>query len=146
MLFVTDWTAWLSFGFILLLLELFISGVFLMWWGFAAIITAILCVFIPYMDMSWQVIIFSLLAVIFSLIWWKFQKMREREDILHNKLNAREHHLIGKIGVIVDILPDGIIRAKFGDSTWKVEGENLAIGDKVQVLRVDGIILFVRKA
>ncbi|MDE3966314.1 NfeD family protein, partial [Glaesserella parasuis] len=38
---LSGWTAWLIFGFILLILETLIAGIFIMWWGFAAIIVAI---------------------------------------------------------------------------------------------------------
>lgn len=140
--YLNNWTAWLIFGFILLILELAIPGVFLMWWGFAAIITATVASFL---SLTWQISFFAVLATFFSLAWWKYQRKKDQIDDRQTELNARNHHLIGSIGVVEEITPTNIIRAKFGDTTWKVQGENLNVGDKVQVLKTEGIVLLVRK-
>lgn len=139
--YLNNWTLWLALGFILLILELVVSGVFLMWWGFAAIITAAISSLLP---LDWQMILFAVLATIFSVMWWKFQRNKDQKDDRQTELNAREHHLIGSCGTIEEVNGE-IIRAKFGDTTWKVIGESLQVGDKVQVLKVEGITLLVRK-
>lgn len=140
--YLNNWTLWLALGFILLILELVVSGVFLMWWGFAAILTAVVANFLP---VGWQITLFALLATIFSLAWWKYQRNQDQQNDRHPELNAREHHLIGTYGIVEEIVAENIIRAKFGDTTWKVQGENLKQGDKVQVLKAEGITLWVRR-
>ncbi|MDE4006758.1 NfeD family protein, partial [Glaesserella parasuis] len=49
---LSGWTAWLIFGFILLILETLIAGIFIMWWGFAAIIVAILLILFPNIELG----------------------------------------------------------------------------------------------
>lgn len=140
------WTMWLIVGFILLILELVIPGVFIMWWGFAGILTTGLVALFPELTLGWQVVYFALFAVTFSLAWWKYQRNKDQIDDSYTALNAREHYLIGTFGVVVEVVSDNIIRAKFGDTTWKVVGDNLNLGDKVEVLKAEGITLLVRKA
>lgn len=143
--FLSNWTIWLIIGFILLILELMIPGVFLMWWGFAAMITALSAKFFPTLSLGELSTIFALFAVLFSLIWWKIQRNRDQVDDRQTDLNNREHHLIGTVGVVVEVVSGNIIRAKFGDTTWKVIGDNLQLGDHVEVLKAEGITLLVRK-
>lgn len=143
--FWSNWTIWLSIGFVLLILELMIPGVFLMWWGLAAMITALSAKFFPTLSLGELSTIFALFAVLFSLIWWKIQRNRDQVDDRQTDLNSREHHLIGTVGVVVEVVSGNIIRAKFGDTTWKVIGDNLQLGDNVEVLKVEGITLLVRK-
>ncbi|MDE3972245.1 hypothetical protein NUQ37_04775 [Glaesserella parasuis] len=56
---LSGWTAWLIFGFILLILETLIAGIFIMWWGFAAIIVAILLILFPNIELAGQAIFFA---------------------------------------------------------------------------------------
>lgn len=140
--FLSNWTIWLIIGFVLLILELMIPGVFLMWWGFAAIIVALIAHFLPF---SGQIVVFAVLATVFSLVWWKYSHHKNSRKDQASELNIREHHLIGTIGNVEEIVAGNIIRAKFGDTTWKVQGDDLQVGDKVQVEKAEGIVLFVRK-
>ncbi|MGX2973795.1 NfeD family protein [Ursidibacter arcticus] len=139
-----DWSMWLILGFLLCILEIIISGVFIIWWGGAAIVVAITVALYP-ISLSWQLSIFAILAIIFSLIWWKYQHSKDIRDDENSTLNAREHYMLGVQGAIVELLENGIARGKFGDTTWRVIGENLQVGDSVQVNKVDGITLFVHK-
>ncbi|MDG6881287.1 Inner membrane protein ybbJ [Phocoenobacter uteri] len=141
---LTDWNSWLIGGFILLILEVMLPGVFFMWWGFAAIIMSGLVAMIT-ISLSWQFAIFAVLASIFSFIWWRYQQKKDRKQDEESSLNQRNHAMIGRMGRVVEILDNGSIRAKFADSTWKVEGEKLVIGDLIKVIKVEGIILIVEK-
>ncbi|MDE3984529.1 NfeD family protein [Glaesserella parasuis] len=141
---LSGWTAWLIFGFILLILETLIAGIFIMWWGFAAIIVAILLIFFPNFEWCWQAPIFAVLAILFSLAWWKYQHSKDQQEDQQADLNARDHAMIGLQGTVVEVLDSGVARGKFGDTTWRVIGNTLKVGDNIQVEKVDGITLFVR--
>ncbi|QHB18189.1 NfeD family protein [Mannheimia pernigra] len=140
-----NWNGWLILGFVLLALELIIPGVFIMWWGLSAILLAVLVWLLPPLSVGIQISGFALLAIVFSLIWWKYQHSKDKQDDKFTSLNSREQSMIGMQGVIVEILENGIARGKFGDTTWRVIGSELHLGDKVQVQRVDGITLYVTK-
>ena len=141
-----DWSGWLVFGFVLLIVELILPGVFIMWWGVAAIILSALVAFWPDLSQGAQAAVFAVLAIIFSLIWWRYQRSKDEQDDRSSQLNSREHAMLGARGVVVEILENGVARGKFGDTTWRMTGENLHIGDKVQVQQVEGITLLVKKA
>ncbi|WP_373819617.1 NfeD family protein [Glaesserella sp.] len=138
-------TAWLIFGFGLLILETIVPGIFIMWWGFASIIVAGVLYLFPGLAFSLQAAIFAILAITFSVLWWKFQHNRDKKEDKKNELNFRDHAMIGSRGSIVEILDNGVARGKFGDTTWRVVGENLKLGDKVKVEQVEGITLNVVK-
>ncbi|MCT8561602.1 NfeD family protein [Glaesserella parasuis] len=141
---LSGWTAWLIFGFILLILETLIAGIFIMWWGFAAIIVAILLILFPNIELGWKATIFAVLAILFSLAWWKYQHSKDQQEDQQADLNARDHAMIGLQGTVVEVLDSGVARGKFGDTTWRVIGNTLKVGDNIQVEKVDGITLFVR--
>ncbi|MDE3979914.1 NfeD family protein [Glaesserella parasuis] len=141
---LSGWTAWLIFGFILLILETLIAGIFIMWWGFAGIFVAILIILFPKIQLGGQATIFAVLAILFSLAWWKYQHSKDQQEDQQADLNARDHAMIGLQGTVVEVLDSGVARGKFGDTTWRVIGNTLKVGDNIQVEKVDGITLFVR--
>lgn len=144
MTWLSAWSLWLILGFSLLIAELVVPGIFIMWWGFAAIIVSGLVTLSPKLGIAWQTIAFAVLAILFSLIWWKFQHNKDQEEDQLSTLNARDHAMLGQHGVIVELLEDGIARGKFGDSTWRVAGKELTPGQKVEVIKVEGITLWVK--
>ena len=129
---LTTWSLWhwLILGFALLIGEVLTPGVFLMWWGFSALITALLQWLFPALPLSVFAIFYAVLACILSVIWWKYQNGKDRQAQSHSSLNQRDHALIGK----------------FGDTTWRIQGEQLAVGDLIYVERVEGITLIVKKS
>lgn len=145
MAWLFSWTGWLVLGFVLLAVELLIPGVFIMWWGFSAVILALLVAFLPGLGMTAQIAFFAVLALIFSLVWWKYQHKKDKQDDNATSLNSRDHAMIGIHGVVVEILENGIARGKFGDTTWRVIGSELKLGNKIQVQNVEGITLHVTK-
>ncbi|MDE3944847.1 NfeD family protein [Glaesserella parasuis] len=141
---LSGWTAWLIFGFILLILETLIAGIFIMWWGFAAIIVAILLILFPNIELGRQAPIFVVLAILLRLAWWQYEHSKDQQEDQQADLNARDHAMIGLQGTVVEVLDSGVARGKFGDTTWRVIGNTLKVGDNIQVEKVDGITLFVR--
>lgn len=140
---LSDWSLWLIFGFGLLILELVIPGIFIMWWGFAALVVAAAVALLPDLAFGWQASVFALFASLFSLLWWKFQHQKDQQEDQYTELNSREHAMLGMKGAVVECLESGIARGKFGDTTWRIQGENLQIGDRVEVVAVEGITLKV---
>ena len=59
-------------------------------------------------------------------------------------LNQRDHALLGKQGIVQELGANGIGRGAFGDTTWRIQGNNLTVGALIEVERVDGITLFVK--
>lgn len=53
--------------------------------------------------------------------------------------------MLGQIGIVQEMADNGIGRGKFGDTTWRIQGEDLLPNDKVEVIAVQGITLMVEK-
>ncbi|KAE9529469.1 NfeD family protein [Testudinibacter aquarius] len=140
------WTfwSWLIFGFILLIAEAILPGIFLLWWGLAALAVAGLSCLFP-LSIIWSWVIFASLAVIASVVWWRYQHHKDQQADPHTALNQRGIAMLAQRGTVTEMAASGIGRAHFGDTTWRIKGANLQIGDTVKVSKVDGITLSVEK-
>lgn len=143
---LVDWSVWhwVILGFVLLIAELMIPGVFLLWWGLAALITAGLMTFSS-LSLIALTIIYALLALLLSLIWWKYQHSKDLSDQSYSSLNQRDHAMLKARGTVQEIAANGIGRGYFGDTTWRIQGKHLQVGDVIEVEAVAGITLQVRK-
>ncbi|PVX39813.1 hypothetical protein C8D76_10414 [Pasteurella langaaensis DSM 22999] len=135
---------WLMLGFGLLIAEIIVPGIFLLWWGLSALVVAGLMALFPALSFSTLSFIFAILAIFLSLIWWKYQRNRDYLDDQKTALNQRDHAMIGAKGIVEEVSANGIGRGRFGDTTWRIKGERLQIGDTIQVQSVQGITLNVK--
>ena len=134
---------WIIAGLILLGLELLAPGVFLIWFGIAALITG---VFAFLTDFGWQadVIVFVVLAVVLVIVGRKyFSGSGQSEQPLLNQ-RARRH--VGSVHVLTDPIVDGQGRIRIDDTNWRIEGPNLPSGARVRVTAADGAVLTVERA
>ncbi len=134
---------WLTAAGILLLCELFLpSGFFL---GMAAAATSVgLTLFV--WDLDWQVqfAAFGMLAVVFTVLYWKFFKPFNQAQDGQQKLNDRSAQQTGRIAVIIEDPQTRIQKAQLGDTLWAFEcSAHLNTGDKVRVLSAEGMSLIV---
>ena len=100
---------------------------------------------IPTLSLTTLGVLYAVLATILSVIWWKYQHSRDKADDQQSVLNQRDHALIGAKGVVEEMAANGIGRGRFGDTTWRIQGEDLQVGDRVEVKHVQGITLTVDK-
>ena len=136
---------WLVLGFALLIAEAILPGVFLLWWGLAALCAALLQWAFPAISLSALGVGYALLAALLSWAWWRYQHQRDDRDQRHTTLNQRDHLMRGKEGEVEQIAANGIGRGRFGDTTWRIQGENLKPQDLIRVVAVEGITLIVTK-
>lgn len=143
----STWTVWhwLILGFALLIAELFVSGVLLLWWGLAGLVMALVVTFFPHLSLTALFISYAILALVLTLLWWKYQHSKDSKDQSHTSLNQRDHAMLGSKGKVQDISDNGIGRGYFGDTTWRIQGENLQVNDVIEVVAVKGITLQVKK-
>ena len=136
---------WLVLGFILLIAEIAMPGVFLLWWGLAAIVVAGIMKLFPDLPLSSLAVIYAIIAMILSVIWWRYQHGKDQADQSNRALNQRNHAMIGSRGKVLEIAENGIGRGAFGDTTWRIKGHGLSVNDIIEVTCVDGITLNVIK-
>ncbi|WP_044470278.1 NfeD family protein [Mannheimia massilioguelmaensis] len=144
---LTTWSIWhwLILGFILLIGEIALPGIFLLWWGIAAIITGAIMALVPSLSLTILGIFYAILAFMLSLVWWKYQHRKDANDEAQTVLNQRQHAMLGATGIVQEFADTGVGRGYFGDTTWRIQGAELQVGDRIEVVSVQGITLKVRK-
>ena len=133
---------WAVLGLILLFLELLTPGVFLIWIGFAALVTCLVSFTgLSFME-SWQIqlLLFMVLSVIFVLIGRKYFNPRTQSSD-EPLLNRRADQLIGLRTTLEEPIINGQGRARFNDTLWRVTGVDLPAGATVIVREyIDGLL------
>ncbi|WP_297322707.1 NfeD family protein [uncultured Bartonella sp.] len=138
---------WVVLGFVLLLLELLLPGVFLVWLGIGALLTAAVSLLFansPFIA-SWEVetVLFLIFSVVMVLIGRNFfRRDRETDEPL---LNRRTDQIIGRVVVLDEPIVDGVGRVRVDDTIWRAKGRDLPPGTRVRLVRFDGGAFAVEK-
>lgn len=135
---------WAALGLVLLAAEMLVPGVLLLWFGLAALATAVL-VFATDPSLPVQIVNFAFLALIFAYSARRFltDNPIESSDPL---LNNRMGRLLGEVAVVSLPLEGGRGRVRLGDSEWQAEGPDLAVGERVRITGNRGTVLLVEPA
>lgn len=136
---------WLALGTLLLILEVFGAGGYLLWIGLAAAGVGALVFFVP--DLPWQAqfMLFGLLAVATAAYWWRRQQVAVRASDQPG-LNHRGQELLGRQFTLSQAIEGGRGKIRAGDSVWLVVGPDLPAGSQVRVVGQDGVLLKVEPA
>ncbi len=65
---------WLALATLLLILEVFGAGGYLLWIGLVAVAVGALTYLFPDLSWVWQFLLFSALAILSALLWWRHQQ------------------------------------------------------------------------
>jgi membrane protein implicated in regulation of membrane protease activity len=135
---------WLILAAILFVLEVMSPGIFLMWFGVAAALTALIA-FVYDLSWQWQSIWFcglSLAAVLLAAKYLRKHPLESERPLL----NERAVQLIGQSFDLVDPIVNGRGSIKAGDTIWRVEGPELPAGARIIVVGADGTVLKVKQS
>lgn len=141
---LTFWD-WLAFGSILLILEVFGAGGYLLWTGIAAAIVGVLTYLFPAMPAPWQFLLFGCLSVLTAVFWWQRQKAAAKPSDQPG-LNQRGSEFVGRHFVLHEAIVGGRGKIKAGDTLWLVTGPELPAGSQVRVSGQEGVLLKVDPA
>lgn len=133
---------WLALGTILLILEVFGAGGYLLWIGIAAAAVGVLSFVLPELPWTAQFLLFAVFAVLTAVYWWYRQRTAARPSDQPG-LNMRGHELIGHSFVVQQAIVEGRGKIRVGDSVWIVVGPDTAVGSRVKVVSQDGTVLKV---
>lgn len=125
--------------------EVFVPGFILLWLGVAAGITGFVLLLVPSLDWRGQLLIFAVLSVL-CVLAWRAKQQRNPPTSDHPSLNRRGEQLVGRQITLDEPIVNGSGMARIDDTRWKVEGDDLPAGSKVQVVGVDGTVLKVERA
>jgi membrane protein implicated in regulation of membrane protease activity len=132
---------WLILAAVLFALEVMSPGIFLMWFGIAAAVTALIA-FTYDISWQWQLIWFCALSLAAVLLAAKYLRKHPLESE-RPLLNERAVQLIGQSFELVDPIVNGRGSIKTGDTIWRVEGPELPKGARIKVVGADGTLLKV---
>ena len=133
---------WLAFAAVLLILEVFGAGGYLLWIGMAAAGVGVLTYLFPELPWAWQFLVFAVLSVLTAVVWWQRQRSASKLSDVPG-LNNRGSELIGRSFVLHEAIAGGRGKIRAGDSLWLVSGPDLPAGHEVRVTGQDGVILRV---
>lgn len=136
-----DGWLWVIIGLALMALEAVVPGVFLVWFGGAAIATGLISVALG-LSVTAQFLVFGLCAAASILIGWKYGRYATGESDRPN-LNIRGQRYMGRVFQLDEAIVDGRGRLRVGDTTWRVEGPDIAKGESVKVVGIRGTTLQV---
>jgi inner membrane protein len=138
---------WVAIGLVLLVLEIAIPGVFLLWFGLAAIIIGVLTVMFAntgFWPWEAQILVFLMLALV--LAYYGKRMMDKGDETDEPLLNQRSAQLVGRTATLTEPILEGHGRIKLDDTTWRIKGPDMPAGTRVKVTSVEGNDLAVESA
>jgi membrane protein implicated in regulation of membrane protease activity len=137
--------SWIVLGLALMGLELVAPGAFLLWLGFAAMLTGMLD---WWLGLSWQaaLLVFAALSVASVLAGRAMTRDRDAGDGARPPLNRHAQSLVGSVFTLEAPIAAGSGRIRVDDSSWRVVGPDAPAGASVRVVRVEGATLVVAAA
>lgn len=139
---------WAVIGMLLMIGELFIPSFAMLWFGVAALVTALLLWAVP-MGLLSQVVIWLGLSIVVCILWFRLIQPRIKT---RTKAGLGGSVIVGEIGMIVSpVLTNGLGVVRFsvpkvGAAEWAcrtLDGRPIEVGTRVIVTAVMGNELVV---
>lgn len=139
---------WAVIGMLLMIGELFIPSFAMLWFGVAALMTALLLWVVP-MGLLSQVVIWLGLSIVVCILWFRLIQPRIKT---RTKAGLGGSVIVGEIGMIVSpVLTNGLGVVRFsvpkvGAAEWAcrtLDGRPIEVGTRVIVTAVMGNELIV---
>jgi len=139
---------WFVLGVLLILSELVLPAFAALWFGIAAIMVGILLWLFPMMGFTTQLVIWIVLSVLCTLLWFKFIKPLSTDK---TKAGLSREATIGQVGMVIQIhMEHDLITVRFpmpvlGSDEWNCRSlEPVRVGDRVRVVDILGNELVVK--
>lgn len=137
----TFWQWWIL-GLVLVIVEVFAPGAFLIWIGIAAGVVGLLVLLLPGFPWQFQVLTFGVLSVAIVLLWRRYLQAHP----VHSEaptLNRRGEQYVGRVFTLDEPIINGIGKLRVDDSIWRITGVDCPAQSKVVITGVDGVVLRV---
>ncbi|WP_425917170.1 NfeD family protein [Acinetobacter sp. TSRC1-2] len=139
---------WFVLGVLLILSELVLPAFAALWFGIAAILVGALLWLFPMMGFTTQLVIWIVLSVLCTLLWFKFIKPLSTDK---TKAGLSREATIGQVGMVIQIhMEHDLITVRFpmpvlGSDEWNCRSlEPVRVGDRVRVIDILGNELVVK--
>jgi membrane protein implicated in regulation of membrane protease activity len=127
---------WAILGMALLLIELFLPGVYALWIGIAALFTAVIAFAVPSLDV-WLLLVFAVATVLSAI---GGSRIYARLSTSTPAINDMQNQLIGKHGVCIAVGENNQIRIRVNGIEWA------AIADDIITIHDAVVVTDFRKA
>ena len=134
----TFWQWWV-FAVILLILEVLLPGTVFLWMAVAAAVIGALVFLMPSLSIPLAWTLFALFSVASLLGWLSMRKKRPAEP--PSNLNKRGQEYVGRTFTLTEPITNGRGRIKIGDTLWTVEGDDCAVGSRIEIIAIESGIL-----
>ncbi|KAA0972386.1 NfeD family protein [Aureimonas fodinaquatilis] len=134
-------TGWLIAGFVLLAAEMFLPGVYLLFFGIGAVAIGANLLFFPALSWVSQIAGFAIVSFAAALIGYRWYGTKP--DVGEGDVNRPTQRLIGRRAVVSQALVNGRGRVKLEDSWWNAEGPDMPEGTAVLIEGASGSLLHV---
>ena len=135
---------WLILSVILMAIETFAPGVFMLWLGLAALIVGVLSFGIAW---SWQTQVIAFAALSIAMVpLWRYYSGKNAKPTDNPFLNKRAEGLVGRVFTLEKPIVDGLGTVRIDDTVWRVSGPDAPSGSRVNIVSADGASLRVETA
>lgn len=126
---------WLYFGVAMILLEVMTPGLVAIFFGVAALLVALISWMLPFLNLGWQWLLFSVFSVLSLLLLRKSLK-----TVFHGKREVSESPddtFSGKLTEVTEaIAPHRPGRVEFNGTSWVAEADaEIAVGTSVRIVQ-----------
>jgi inner membrane protein len=125
---------WVALGLVLLALEIIVPGVFMLWFGIAAIVIGTITLMIGDAGFwPWEVQVIFFLGLSIALAYYG-KRLNDRNDESDQPLlNQRGAQMIGRLATLNEPIAEGYGKIHVDGVQWRVKGPDLPAGTKVMV-------------
>jgi len=142
------WYYWLILGMLLILSEMLVPSFTLLWFGLAALLTGLLLLLVPDLDLSYQLLVWALSSIGFTVLWFRYFKPTMIDK---TKAGISREAVTGETGIVIKPPRDearGVVRFPMpllGSDEWEfICSAPCSVGDRVEVIDVSGNTLVVK--
>ncbi|MEM8593242.1 MAG: NfeD family protein [Pseudomonadota bacterium] len=134
---------WLCCAIIFICIDAIATGGFLLGAAVASLVMALIRTIIPGISWQFQIIVFAILSIVFSVLYNKlFKDFNETSDAQH--INNRAAQMVGKAITLEADLPAGQSKLQIGDTFWTVNSSNAHhAGERITISGYDGMTLMI---
>ena len=141
------WHVWMIIALLLVVVEVFTSGFAVLCFSIGAVAAAVMSA--TDCELKWQILVFA----VFSALAFVLVRPLLLKAFAHNKVSEVKcgvEALVGRTATVTEAIDCSRNQGRVavdGDD-WKAvteDGSVVAVGEKVEILRVDSIVLTVRK-
>jgi membrane protein implicated in regulation of membrane protease activity len=134
---------WATIGIILLTIEMFVPGIYMLWIGIAALITAVAAFVLPSLD-AWLLVVFALSTVASAVVGTRIYARMHQQP---TQLNDMRGQLIGQRGVCIAVGTANQVRIRVSGVEWSALADGtIDVDDEIVVMRFEGSMPVVRGA